>query len=390
MWFISDPLTKIIEINIISFRNLLSFVCAAILLTGSKATICSEGSDAIVCHITIKDYSTGGASINLENPRKTLKCILCNMYTLPEIISQNSNLVEAIDFSQSHIKTLQNTQARYDYFKNVLVFNLSHNEIDEILFTTLPRSFKYLKTLDISYNNIEIVYALNGLDRLSTHMIDLNLSHNRIISFESKCFRTKRQLQTIKLNNNRITLLSAAIFMSFKNLLILDLSFNDIAYIEEKVFANLTSLQTLKLDNNKLTTVPATFVRLVSLIEVDLSNNLFKRLDFLEHFLERLPKLKRIGISDTDVWALTLVERFDASGIVLELKRPMKRDGSDIEKRTGQALQPTSTQCILDDSVSWTAIIIAIGIMGINIILLVISIILLCKHYRNALNELRY
>lgn len=364
------------------------YVFAVIFLTGTEAISCSTDSDAKVCHITIQDNSTGGVSIYLESSREILKCIYCNTYTLPEIECEKSSLVKKIDFSGSRITTLQNTQVRYSSFTNVRVFNLSFNEIDQMLFLNdvLPISFTNLKTLDLSYNKIEIVYALNGLDRLSMKMTVLNLSYNKIVSFESECFKTKSKLRTLNLNNNRIPMLSASVYKYFNNISNLDLSFNDIAYIEVKVFENLTSLHILKLNNNKLTAVPETIGKLVSLQELYLSDNLFTRLDFLEYFLNPLSKLKRIGISDTDLLSLTLVERFNACGIVLELNLQTKRNGYYVEKRIGQKWQPNDTQCVMDDTISWIAILIAIGIMAVNIILLVISIFVLCKHHR----EFRY
>lgn len=78
---------------------------------------------------------TGGGSMNLENPRKTLKCIFCDMYALTQIFSRNSSLVETIDFSQSHIKKLNNWNRRLSNFENVHALNLSYNQIDDLRIT---------------------------------------------------------------------------------------------------------------------------------------------------------------------------------------------------------------------------------------------------------------
>lgn len=150
---------------------------------------CSEGSDADVCHITVTDDSTDGGLINLESPRKALKCVLCEMYALTEIICENCSLVETIDFSRCRINNLSNKYDNYSDFINVRVFNLSHNEIHKFLvkYNFLITTSKKLTTLDLSYNNIEIVPS-DGLDYSSMQMTDLYLSHNKIVSLETDCF----------------------------------------------------------------------------------------------------------------------------------------------------------------------------------------------------------
>lgn len=104
-------------------------------VTSSEAITGSEDLGNEIYYMTIEDRSTGGGSMNLENPRKTLKCIFCDMYALTQIFSRNSSLVETIDFSQSHIKKLNNWSRRVSNFENVHALNLSYNQIDDLRIT---------------------------------------------------------------------------------------------------------------------------------------------------------------------------------------------------------------------------------------------------------------
>lgn len=274
------------QISILFPRDLLRYACFFAFVTRSLAehlVTCSENSDSETCYVTIKENSYDEENyIELIDPRKTLKCISCNMYTLTEIVCENSSVVEIIDFSRSRIKNIRNMGLTYSDFTNVRSCNLSHNEIGvlSIKNTRLIVSSKLLEVLDLSHNQIELVFHSNGLNRLSSRMTDLILSHNKIYWLDPESFSTKKQLRTLKLNNNKIVSFSASLLVYLENLLHLDLSFNEITYINDSNFRNLKNLRTLKLNNNKLTTVPKTFDSFESLKELDLSNNLIKTLDF--------------------------------------------------------------------------------------------------------------
>lgn len=181
----------------------------------------------------------------------------------------------------------------------------------------------------------------------------------------------------------------------------LDLSFNAITSIEDNNFINLRNLQQLKLDNNKLITIPMTLDRIVTLKELDISKNAIKTLDFLEHVSERLPNLKRIVICD-NAWQCTHLRTFRehlyASRNTIIVRRPAEDCDHIFEHIPGVGcdmeievkLPPNETQSPVTDTAGWTASIISNGFMGLIIIVLVISILLLYKRYRRALNELHY
>lgn len=281
-----------------SVRELLSYVCVAIFLSASEAITCSEDSDIEVCRITIKDNSTGGSSINLLNASKTLKCITCDMKVLPEIQCDSSSQVETIDFSQSRIKNIPNVASPYSDFLSVQTFNLSHNEIDQLLIKSnrLISTAVNLITLDLSYNNIQIVPTDYGPNRF-TMLASLNISHNNICSLESECFKNITQLQTLNLNNNRIPSVTASIFRYLKTLIVLDLSYNAIASIDANSFLNLRKLKLLNLAGNKLSTI--TFDGLVSLKLLDLSKNAITIIDL--NIFSGTPNLQVLNVSSNNL-----------------------------------------------------------------------------------------
>lgn len=285
-------------------RDLLSLASVVIFLTTSAAKniACSIASDKEICYITVKDDSIGGGYFNLAAPRKTLKCINCDMHTLTEIVGKGFNhVVEIIDFSQSHIKSIPNSINNWSVFENIRIFNLSHNEIVEFaLFpNVLLTQSLTLTTLDFSYNDIEMIDD-DILGKLASNITYLDLSHNKIVLLSSDCFKTARKLQTLKLNNNKISVIHSYVFYYLHDLLHLELSFNAITVINEINLLNLRNLELLKLDNNRLTSIPKYLKKLESLKFLDLSKNSITDLSVNNHsnIWNNHPGLIRLDLSN--------------------------------------------------------------------------------------------
>lgn len=289
----------------------MSFVCGVIFITKSVALSCSEDSNDKVCYLSVKDNKIENEYFHLEKVKKTVKCIFCDLYVLPQLVyNGNSSYVEIMDFSHSHIKKIKNICTYFTYFGNVRNFNVSHNDIDEFRFESslILASSRALKTLDLSYNNIKIVTRDYGFNSLKSSLNYLNLSYNKIFSLALDCFRSIAQLQTLKLNNNLIPSLNASFFVYLENLVHLDLSFNAIDSIDNNGFLKLKYLQLLKLNNNKLSTIPTTFDKLVSLKELDLSENSITTLDF--DIFSNSPNLEIVNLSNDNLYTFETRKSF--------------------------------------------------------------------------------
>ena len=90
-----------------------------------------------------------------------------------------------------------------------------------------------------------------NLKRLTT----LSLSSNQIIQIQPGLFYSLVNLETLWLQNNKLTLLDSKLFMNLKRLTWLGLWSNQITQIELGTFDSLVNLEKLDLQNNKLTKV---------------------------------------------------------------------------------------------------------------------------------------
>lgn len=191
----------------------------------------------------------------------------------------------------------------------------------------LPKNSVELTTLDLSYNQIQIVPSNDGINRYTT-LAYLNLSHNEIVSLESDCLKTLTQLHTLKLNNNLIPSDNASFFADLENLLHSDLSFTAIATIDDKSL-NLRDLELLDISYNSLKVLDlnTSLSKNKKLGEICLDSKALTALD-VGHVSERFPNFKSIGISG-NTWQchylLSLVERLNASGIEVNVKKPAKQ-----------------------------------------------------------------
>lgn len=358
------------------FRVLLTCVCVV-----ASSFIGTDDIDNKIYYLRIEDHSTDGGSIKLETARKTLKCITCDMYALTQFFTENSSLVETIDFSQSRITKLNNWSRRVSKFENLRVLNLSHNQIDDIRITYnyfLQNSVK-LTTLDLSYNCIQIVPSTGGINRY-TMLAYLDLSHNEIFSLESDCFKSLPQLQTLKLNNNLIPSLNASVFADLENLLHFDLSYNAIAAIDDRSL-NLRDLELLDISYNSLKVfdLNTSLFQNNKPTEFFLDGNALTALD-VGHVSERFPNLKIIGISG-NAWKchylLSLVERLNASGIEINVKQPAKRGIYVSSSVCGVGCDVGDLQTETSKIICWT--------VGISISIIVI-IICVCLKILQAVN----
>ncbi|XP_044737790.1 protein clarinet-like isoform X2 [Chrysoperla carnea] len=166
-------------------------------------------------------------------------------------------------------------------------------------FTTLGKdALHYLEAeyLKINETNLETIEK-GAFD--TCRLVELDLSFNRIVSFENGLFDRLFLLETLILRSNNIKQLPPNIFANLENLERLDLSSNQLTYlpdelflidggvleninlannniqhISEKLFKGSYFLTTLNLSNNKMKTIGTnTFESCIDLKTLDLSGN---------------------------------------------------------------------------------------------------------------------
>ncbi|CAG9759848.1 unnamed protein product [Ceutorhynchus assimilis] len=205
----------------------------------------------------------------------------------------NPENLKTIDLSQNLIRELENYQ--FANYTSLSFMNLSNNRI-----VNLPRYvFKNqkLKTLSLSHNNLQAlpfqVFAME-------HMNHLDLSHNYLATFLDHFFKFNKYIETLLLNNNRITKLTSNALADLTELKQLDLSYNSLQTIAKGLFDSLNKLEFLSLAQNPLKNLASgTFRGSKNLKELDLSGNKFTHLTFgLMHFS---PNLLTLKLDNTDI-----------------------------------------------------------------------------------------
>lgn len=165
---------------------------------------------------------------------------------------------------------------------------MSNNQIQTIpggVFANLT-----LEYLDISHNNVLVVWGslLEGFSTLKY----FDMSYNQIDSVFSGTFQTHANINTIVLNNNRISQIVGMIFIG-ENLQIVNLANNSINRISSSAFRSSTALLSLDLSYNLLTVSNIRYLpALVALEYLDMSNNKISRLTRLPRGLPNLITLK--------------------------------------------------------------------------------------------------
>lgn len=152
------------------------------------------------------------------NNKKSLICSDCNLDP-PTNIFHKLPALESVIFSDCNIN------------------DIAHNHFENA---------KYLKSLDLSHNHIEVINSNLFLHTPEIEIIDF--SYNQIVHIGKDAFRDRNKLNTIILSYNNITIISPSLF-STNSLATLELNFNSINEIEPNFF-NFDTLEKLSVDSN--------------------------------------------------------------------------------------------------------------------------------------------
>lgn len=181
---------------------------------------------------------------------------------------ENPLNVTSLDLSGQNLTYLPDC---FDVFIQLNTINLSNNQ-----FTKIPSNlsdFYFLETVDLSNNKIAFV----GLKNLSRKIRNLNLSHNQLETFEIR----ETLITNLNLSHNQIKNINIP---SYEDLIdTIDLSFNQLQNIQNIKFEEVAILKFLNLSNNQFTKLAINNVSLLTINELDCSNNNLNDID-LESF----------------------------------------------------------------------------------------------------------
>lgn len=158
---------------------------------------------------------------------------------------------------------------------NTKVLLLSGNSISRLSVDSFPSLLDQLTDLYLGGNELEFVDAMT-FDKLPS-LERLDLSNNRIKSFDVQAFPDDNKLQVLNLSrcfqNHSLTDLS---FLPKGNLLqlsVLDLSNNDLVFLPDNILSSLPSLVNLSLQNSSIISIQNGTLNVPPLQNMDLRDN---------------------------------------------------------------------------------------------------------------------
>lgn len=171
--------------------------------------------------------------------------IFCMTPALAHLNLSHNSLTELTQLEFGH------TSTNCTYTK-LEILDVSHNKIIYIASYDLS-ALKHLKMFSISHNTIHEIYehGLSGLNELTT----LDVAHNRLVALPAALFKSCcRNLHSLVLRNNSLSVLTPSIFDMLQKLEHLDLGYNYFTstWVNGFIFARLGRLRSMSLANNSL------------------------------------------------------------------------------------------------------------------------------------------
>ena len=226
----------------------------------------------------------------------------CRIYSISNRAFHNLKRLEILSLSKNAIADIDHPRLNLESLKTL---DLSRNKLSR-LYQSPFKSLVRLETLLLAANGIRDIdisqISFNGLSNLRT--LDLSKNQlNQIFEKDTSPFVHLLSLQTLLLNQNRLSRMKFYPFRSLTRLKYLNLAGNEFWSQEEqlaRVFQNLTNLQVLSLQNCGVKRLPIHLFRnLVNLRELYLSQNTIT--SWNPNVFKSLQKLVDIRIRDNKI-----------------------------------------------------------------------------------------
>lgn len=197
-----------------------------------------------------------------------------NIKALPENVFCPVGYLQTLNLTRNRIRSSERLGFGPGCGGNVRLLDLSHNELRSLAENSVISRLHRLHFLYLQHNNITEISgeAFAGLINLRI----FNASFNRLETVHEGIFASSRELREIYLNNNMLYELAKGIFHRLEQLLVLNLSNNQLSsnHIDDSTFVGLIRLIELHLSDNALTRIDGkTFKDLFFLQILDLRNN---------------------------------------------------------------------------------------------------------------------
>ncbi|XP_060084063.1 leucine-rich repeats and immunoglobulin-like domains protein 3 [Ylistrum balloti] len=308
------------------------------------ATSCPEVAH---CICTLEEGSENDTMIVSK-----LDCGSKRLSTIPNLEEFKNAIIRKLILSNNSFQSVNLNKSMFRGLK-IEELDLSHNRFGGIrddVFRPIRSTLRILLMDDINlrFNNINFLKRLMRLDRLSlrhnvqdsavrlnggrfptSHLLQLDLSHNKFTKISDNAFTHLRAtLQTLYLENvgldfNNLNFLTnmtklQSLYLgsngkyplhldgepffglNLRSLKYLGLNKCEMALAKENIFEGLENLTHLDLSGNMLHVIPSAILKLTSLVSINLSQNIK-----LDHIQDRafvmLSNLKEINLRGTDL-----------------------------------------------------------------------------------------
>ncbi|KAJ2951171.1 hypothetical protein O0L34_g5563 [Tuta absoluta] len=178
-----------------------------------------------------------------------------NLKLIPSDVFCPLDNLQVLNVTSNKIKSVDRLGFGKSCGSGLRSLDLSHNEIKLLTEDSEITGLRRLQELKLQHNNISDVSGETFNELIALRI--LNISYNFLQSIPEGTFANTKELREIYLNNNLLFELARGVFHRLDQLLVLDLSYNLLssAHIDGGTFVGLIRLVILNLSNNALTRI---------------------------------------------------------------------------------------------------------------------------------------
>jgi len=291
-----------------------STIPTSISLSGLNLNTSTSSTSSLSSSVTGSQLSLSTSSI----PQIPISTLLSSSTSIPlsnnnNNNNNNSNMGSSLSISSSLImfSPLSNQRIVEDspdvYYEfltkpETIINHVSMKKLDELCLshksmtaipTTIINTSKYLKILDLSFNNLNDPNQLESIPTLY-NLEQCNLSHNNLSQLPNSFVRLE-SLVKLNLNHNNFVNIPLIVYQ-IPHLEDLSVASNLLTQLSESL-GRLKYLERLNVKNNKIARIPKEICLLTKLRYLNISG--FNKITELPPFLANLPQLEQLEFPET-------------------------------------------------------------------------------------------